>query len=158
MHAHRHAYPSTSKVLGVSLFITAGYIVITLIAGLRAHSLALISEAGHNLSDFLALLLSWVAVYVQGFQPTDTKTYGYHRAGVLAAFVNALSLVVVCIFIFVEAFHRLRDPVTVHAGVMVWVAAAGVLMNGMIAALLHGKSHDVNVRSAFVHMLGDTLS
>lgn len=158
MHAHRHGYPSTSKVLGVSLFITAGYIVITLIAGLRAHSLALISEAGHNLSDFLALLLSWVAVYVQGFQPTDTKTYGYHRAGVLAAFVNALTLVVVCIFIFVEAFHRLRNPVTVHAGVMVWVAAAGVLMNGMIAALLHGKSHDVNVRSAFVHMLGDTLS
>ena len=158
MHAHRHAYPSTSKVLGVSLFITAGYILITLIAGLRAHSLALLSEAGHNLSDFLALLLSWVALYVQTLQPTDTKTYGYHRAGVLAAFVNALTLVVVCIFIFIEAFHRLQQPVVVRAGVMVWVAAAGVLMNGLIAAMLHGKSHDVNVRSAFIHMLGDTLS
>jgi cobalt-zinc-cadmium efflux system protein len=158
MHAHRHAYPSTSRVLGVSLFITAGYILITLIAGLRAHSLALLSEAGHNLSDFLALLLSWVALYVQTLQPTDTKTYGYHRAGVLAAFVNALTLVVVCIFIFIEAFHRLQRPVVVRAGVMVWVAAAGVLMNGLIAAMLHGKSHDVNVRSAFIHMLGDTLS
>src|SRR5215470_2631412 len=105
MNAHRHIYPSTSKVLGVSLFITAGYILLTLIAGLRAHSLALLSEAGHNVSDFLALLLSWVAVYVQTLQPTDTKTYGYHRAGVLAAFVNALTLVVVCVFIFVAAFH-----------------------------------------------------
>src|SRR5262249_24906762 len=158
MHAHRPAAPNTSKLLGVSLFITAAYIVVTLIAGIRAHSLALLSEAGHNVSDFLALLLSWVAVYVQTLQPSDTKTYGYHRAGVLAAFVNAITLVVVSVFIFVEAIHRLRQPVAVHAGLMMWVAGAGVVMNGLIAALLHGKSHDVNVRSAFVHMLGDTLS
>src|SRR2546423_954477 len=158
MHAHRPAYPSTSKVLGVCLFTTAGYILISLIAGIRAHSLALLSEAGHNLSDFLALLLSWVAVYVQTLQPTNTKTYGYHRAGVLAAFVNALTLVVVSFFIFIEAVHRLRQPVAVHAGVMVRVAAAGVLMNGLIAGMLRGKSHDVNVRSAFIHMMGDTLS
>src|SRR5438045_9148579 len=158
MHAHTHAHPNTSKLLGVSLFITAAYIVITLIAGIRAHSLALLSEAGHNLSDFLALLLSWVAVYVQTLQPSDTKTYGYHRAGVLAAFVNAITLVVVSIFIFIEAIHRLRQPVAVQAALMMWVAGAGVVMNGLIAALLHGKSHDVNVRSAFIHLLGDTLS
>ena len=158
MHAHRHAAPNTSRLLGVSLVITAAYIVITLIAGIRAHSLALLSEAGHNLSDFLALLLSWVAVYVQTLQPSDTKTYGYHRAGVLAAFVNAITLVVVSIFIFIEAIHRLRQPVAVQAALMMWVAGAGVVMNGLIAALLHGKSHDVNVRSAFIHMLGDTLS
>jgi cobalt-zinc-cadmium efflux system protein len=158
MHAHRHAHPNTSKLLGVSLFITAAYILITLISGIRAHSLALLSEAGHNVSDFLALLLSWVAVYVQTLQPSDTKTYGYHRAGVLAAFVNAITLVVVSVFILIEAIHRLRQPVAVHAGLMVWVAGAGVVMNGLIAGMLHGKSHDVNVRSAFVHMMGDTLS
>src|SRR5438045_7430433 len=93
MHAHTHAHPNTSKLLGVSLFITAAYIVITLVAGLRAHSLALLSEAGHNLSDFLALLLSWVAIYFQSRPADSTRTYGYHRAGVLAAFVNALTLV-----------------------------------------------------------------
>jgi cobalt-zinc-cadmium efflux system protein len=158
MHAHSHAHPNTSKLLGVSLVITAAYILITLIFGIRAHSLALLSEAGHNVSDFLALLLSWVAVYVQTLQPSDTKTYGYHRAGVLAAFVNAATLVVVSGFIFFEAIHRLRQPVAVHAGMMVWVAGAGVVMNGLIAAMLHGRSHDVNVRSAFVHMMGDTLS
>src|SRR5262249_31777009 len=158
MHAHRHAHPNTSKLLGVSLFITAAYILVTLFFGIRAHSLALLSEAGHNVSDFLALLLSWVAVYVQTLQPSDTKTYGYHRAGVLAAFVNAITLVVVSIFIFIEAIHRLRQPVPVHAGVMIWVAGIGVLMDGLIAGILHGKSHDVNVRSAFIHMMGDALS
>src|SRR5215471_17078009 len=130
-HGHHHG-PATAKVLRWSLVITVAYILLLVIAGLRAHSLALLSEAGHNVSDFLALLLSWVAVYVQTLQPSDTKTYGYHRAGVLAAFVNAITLVVVSIFIFIEAIHRLRQPVPVHAGVMIWVAGIGVLMNGLI--------------------------
>src|SRR5213079_126835 len=108
MHAHAHGPASTSKLLRVALLLTLTYIAVTVVAGIRAHSLALLSEAGHNVSDFLALLLSWVAVYVQTLQPTDTKTYGYHRAGVLAAFVNALTLVVVSFFIFIEAVHRLR--------------------------------------------------
>src|SRR5438045_9783855 len=110
MHAHTHAHPNTSKLLGVSLFITAAYIVITIVAGIRAHSLALISEAGHNLSDFLALLLSWVAVYLSTRPPTAAKSYGYHRAGVLAAFINAASLVVIAVFILVEAGRRLHSP------------------------------------------------
>ncbi len=158
MHVHAHGPFNTSKVLRISLFVTFAYILLTVFAGLRAHSLALLSEAGHNLSDFIALLLSWVAVYVQGLPPTSTKTYGYHRAGVLAAFVNAATLVAVSIFIFIEATHRLHSPVRVQPGLMMWVAAAGVVMNGLIALLLMGKSHDVNVRSAFIHMVGDTLS
>jgi len=158
MHAHVHGPGRTSKLLRVALLLTLLYIVVTVVAGVKAHSLALLSEAGHNVSDFLALLLSWVAVYLETRPPTVTKTYGYHRAGVLAAFVNAASLVVVALFIFIEAVHRLSNPVTVHAGVMMTVAAAGVLMNGVIAFMLHDSSHDVNVRSAFIHMLGDTLS
>lgn len=158
MHSHTHASASTSKLLRVALILTLGYIVVTVIAGIKAHSLALLSEAGHNVSDFLALLLSWVAVYLGTRPPTLTKTYGYHRAGVLAAFVNALTLVVVAIYIFVEAAHRLMNPVAVQPRIMMLVAAAGVVMNGAIALMLHGSSHDVNVRSAFIHMLGDTLS
>ena len=128
MHAHAHA-TSTSKLLRVALFVTLAYIAVTIVAGIKAHSLALLSEAGHNVSDFLALLLSWVAVYLASRPPTATKTFGYHRAGVLAAFVNALSLVVVAIYIFVEAAHRMVSPITVHARTMMIVAAAGVLMN-----------------------------
>jgi cobalt-zinc-cadmium efflux system protein len=153
-----HATARTSKLLRISLLLTLGYIALTIVAGLKAHSLALLSEAGHNVSDFLALLLSWAAVYLGTRPPTATKTYGYHRAGVLAAFVNALTLVGVAIYIFVEAAHRVMHPVAVHARMMMVVAAAGVIMNGAITALLHGSSHDVNVRSAFIHMLGDTLS
>jgi cobalt-zinc-cadmium efflux system protein len=158
MHAHVHGSARTSKLLRVALLLTLGYIVVTIVAGLKAHSLALLSEAGHNLSDFLALLLSWVAVYLAARPPSSTKTYGYHRAGVLAAFVNAITLVIVAIYIFVEAARRMVSPVPVHAGTMMAVAAVGVVMNGAIAAMLHGSSHDVNVRSAFIHMLGDTLS
>ena len=138
---HVHASPGgsekTSRILRFSLVVTAAYIVLLVVAGIRAHSLALLSEAGHNLSDFFALLLSLTAVYLQSRPPSSTKTYGYHRAGVLAALVNAVSLVAVSGFIFYEAFHRLQNPEQVHAGVMIWVAAAGVVMNGVIALLLY---------------------
>ena len=155
---HAHAQQRTSKVLRLSLLATLIYIVLLVGAGLRAHSLALLSEAGHNLSDFLALLLSWFAVYMQTRPPSSTKTYGYQRAGVLAAFVNALALVAVAFFIFWEAVRRLYAPAQVAPRLMIGVAAAGVVMNGVIAALLWASSRDVNIRSAFLHMLGDTLS
>lgn len=158
MHAHVHGTASTSRLLRIALLLTLAYIVVTVIAGLKAHSLALLSEAGHNVSDFLALLLSWVAVYLATRPPSSTKTYGYHRAGVLAALVNAVSLVAVSGFIFYEAFRRLQNPEPVHAGVMIWVAAAGVVMNGVIALLLYRAGRDVNIRSAFLHEIGDTLS
>ena len=158
MHAHAHGGERTSRVLRVSLFVTLGYIALLVVAGIRAHSLALLSEAGHNLSDFFALLLSLFAVYLQSRPPSTTKTYGYHRAGVLAALVNALSLVVVSFLIFYEAFRRLQQPEQVRAGVMIWVAAAGVVMNGVIALLLYRSGGDVNIRSAFLHEIGDTVS
>jgi cobalt-zinc-cadmium efflux system protein len=145
-------------VLKISLGVTLAYIVLLVVAGIRAHSLALLSEAGHNLSDFLALLLSLVAVYLQSRPASSTKTYGYHRAGVLAALVNAVSLVAVSFFIFYEAFHRLQQPQHVQASVMMWVAAAGVVMNGVIALLLYRSGGDVNIRSALLHEVGDTLS
>jgi cobalt-zinc-cadmium efflux system protein len=158
MHAHVHGGSSPKRILKISLGVTAVYIVLLVVAGIRSHSLALLSEAGHNLSDFLALLLSLVAVYLQSRPASSTKTYGYHRAGVLAALVNAVSLVAVSVFIFYEAFRRLQHPQHVQASVMMWVAAAGVVMNGVIAFLLYRSGGDVNMRSALLHEVGDTLS
>jgi cobalt-zinc-cadmium efflux system protein len=162
MHVHVAGAGGPTRVLKISLAVTLGYIVLLIVAGIRAHSLALLSEAGHNLSDFLALLLSLVAVYFQSRPASSTKTYGYHRAGVLAALVNASSLVAVSFFIFYEAFRRLQYPQPVQAKLMMWVAGAGVVMNGAIALLLYrssrGSRGDVNIRSALLHEVGDTFS
>jgi len=147
-----------SRILQISLLVTLAYILLLVVAGIRAHSLALLSEAGHNLSDFFALLLSWGAVYLSGRSPDARKTFGYNRAGVLAAFVNGLTLVFVSFYIWYEAFRRLLNPVEVHAGLMIWVAAAGLAMNGGIALLLMRGRRDINMRSALIHEIGDTLS
>lgn len=162
MHVHA-AQPDpgakrTTSVLRFSLAATLAYVLVTFIAGIRAHSLALLSESGHNASDFLALLLSFAAVYFQTRPADNSRTFGYQRAGVLAAFINAATLVLIALWIAVEAIHRLSHPVTVHPGTMMIVAAAGVVMNGVIALLLWRVARDLNIRSAFLHMAGDTLS
>ncbi|HZY63683.1 MAG TPA: cation diffusion facilitator family transporter [Edaphobacter sp.] len=146
------------RVLQLSMGLTFAYVLATFFYGLRAHSLALISEAGHNVSDLLAIILSFVAVYFQARPATEEKTFGYQRAGVLAAFVNAVTLIVLSAWIAIEAIHRLSAPVAVRPTLMMYVAAAGVLMNGTVAILLWRFSGDVNIRSVFLHMLGDTLS
>ncbi len=156
MHARNNE--RTTRILQVSLLVTAAYIGLLVVAGIRAHSLALLSEAGHNLSDFVALLLSLVAVYLHSRPPSATHTYGYHRAGVLAALVNSATLVAISFLIFYEAVRRIQQPQPVQAHVMMWVAAAGVVMNGAIALMLSRADRDVNVRSALLHEIGDTLS
>jgi len=159
VHLHAHSGGErTSKILRISLFVTAAYIALLVVAGLRAHSLALLSEAGHNLTDFAALLLSLVAVYLHSRPPSATHTYGYHRAGVLAALANAATLVVIAFLIFYEAARRIQQPQPVEAATMIWVAAAGVVMNGAIAFMLYSAQRDVNIRSALLHEIGDTLS
>ncbi len=146
------------QILKGSLLLTVLYVAATLFFGLRAHSLALISEAVHNASDALALALSFVAVWLQSRPATDERTFGYQRAGVLAGFVNALLLMALSLWIAAEALRRFFHPVIVQPHFMTAVAAAGVLMNGLIAAMLWKFSGDVNIRSVFLHMLGDTIS
>jgi cobalt-zinc-cadmium efflux system protein len=159
VNVHSHSeIRNPAGVLRVALLLTLGYIVLTVVAGVRAHSLALLSEAGHNVSDFLALALSLGAVYLQSRPPNPHKTFGYQRAGVLAASVNAAALVVIAFLIFYEAWQRLINPAPVQAPVMIAVAAVGVAMNGFVAFLLHRSGNDVNMRSALLHMLGDTFS
>lgn len=160
MHAHDHSVGEfrTNRVLQFSLVITVAYIVLLVITGIKADSLALLSEAGHNVSDFLALLLSWGAVYISGRPPSARKTFGYHRAGVIAAFINASSLVAIAAFIFYEAWVRFRNPVDVQPIIMIWASAAGVVINGLITVMLWRTKRDINIRSALVHEIGDTLS
>ena len=158
MHMVASPNRSIQRVLKISMAATSAYVLATFFFGLRSHSLALLSESGHNLSDLLAIALSSLAVYFQTRPATEDKTFGYQRAGVLAAFVNALTLIVLASWIAVAAAQRLTAPVAVQPRLMMLVAAAGVLMNGVIAGLLWRFSGDVNIRSVFLHMLGDTLS
>ena len=146
------------KVLVWSLIGTLLFVVVEAAAGIRAHSLSLLSDAAHNFTDALALLLAWLGVYF-GRKPADSvKTYGYHRAGVLAAFVNALSLLILAGYIIFESYQRWLRPQAVGEMTMLVVAAGGLLLNGAIMWGLHGeRGHDVNIRSAWVHMFGDAL-
>jgi cobalt-zinc-cadmium efflux system protein len=137
---------------------TIVFVAIELFAGIRAHSLALVSDAGHNATDSLALLLAWIANYLESKPANEIKTYGYQRAGVLAAFVNALTLIALAAWIFYESAQRLRQPEQVHQGVMIGVALLGLLLNVAIMWVLRSaRRKDINVRSAFTHMLGDAL-
>lgn len=159
MAGHSRGQTDSARVLRVSLVLTLAYIGLLIVVGIRAHSLALLSEAGHNVSDFLALILSLAAVYIQRRPPSATKTFGYDRAGVLAAFLNALTLVGVAFYIFFEAAKRLYAPAGVNAEAMLWAGATGVVLNGAISVMLFRSSRgDLNIRSAFLHEVGDTLS
>jgi cobalt-zinc-cadmium efflux system protein len=156
-HAHHH-HGGTGRVLWWSMVATFVFVLIEVVAGIQAHSLALLSDAGHNVTDAGALLLAWVAFYLQSKPADESKTYGYHRAGVLAAFVNALTLLVLSAWIFYESIVRLSKPEPVHEWVMMAVAVGGLLLNcGIMLALRSASRHDLNIRSAFVHMLGDAL-
>lgn len=156
MHSHSHGHAS-GRVLAWSLAATTLFVIIELTAGIVAHSLALISDAGHNATDALALALAWFAVFIQ-YKPADeSRTYGYHRAGVLAAFVNAVVLIGLTVWMVYESVRRLLAPSAVNEALMIWVAAGGIVLNGGIMLGLRGAGSDINIRGAFLHMLGDLL-
>ncbi len=146
------------RVLVWSFVLTGMFVVVEAVAGMQARSLALLSDAGHNLTDALALGLAWLGVYFGRRPPDETKTYGYHRAGVLTAFVNALSLLILSGYIIYESYHRWRRPEQVNEITMLVVAAIGLVVNVAIMLGLRGeRKRDLNVRSAWAHMLGDAL-
>ncbi len=146
------------KVLRWSLVLTVLFVIVEALAGLHAHSLALLSDAGHNFTDGLALLLAWFGVYYGRKPPDKVKTYGYHRAGVLAALVNALSLLVLAAWILWESYRRWQRPVAVGETTMLVVALVGLGVNASIMWGLRGERvYDINVRGAWTHMFGDAL-
>ena len=154
---HVHAFKSDT-VLKYSFLLMFAFALAEAVAGLAAHSLALVSDGGHNLADSLTFLLALYSFYLQNRPADNVKTYGYHRAGVLAAFANSVVLIVIALYIFYEAYRRLRHPSAVETGWMMAVAGVGFLVNtGVAMALLGGRS-DVNIRSAFLHTAGDAAS
>jgi cobalt-zinc-cadmium efflux system protein len=140
------------------LAATVLFIVVEFLAGIEAGSLALLSDAGHNFTDALALLLAWFGFYLESKPADEERTYGYHRAGVLAAFVNALALLLLAGLIFFESYRRLAAPRAVNELTMFVVAGLGLLVNaGIMWSMREDQRHDLNIRSAYLHMLGDAL-
>ncbi|HUC42252.1 MAG TPA: cation diffusion facilitator family transporter [Candidatus Micrarchaeaceae archaeon] len=145
-------------VLGAAVVATFVLVFVELAAGYLGRSIALVSDAFHNLTDIPALVISWLAMRWAQRPPTPEKTYGFHRAGILAAFVNAMLLSIVAFFLIYESVDRLRHPVEVHAGVMLWVSLIALIANGGITIAVHSGRRDLNVRSVWIHNLGDALS
>lgn len=157
-HGHDHGF-LTRRRLVFSIVITLAFVVGEAIAGYVAHSLALVSDAAHNLSDSLALLFSWYGLWMAQKPSTATRTFGHHRVGILAALVNSVSLVVIALIIFWEAISRLRHPEPVQSTPMIVVALLAVLVNTIISfSLRKAASHDLSLRSAYLHTVGDAVS
>jgi len=160
-HAHDHAGHSHAPdnfgwAFAIGAGLNAAFVAAELVAGYAANSLALISDAVHNLSDVVALLLAWGAVWLAQKQPTQRHTYGYRRASILAALFNAGLLLVAVGGIIVEAINRLQEPAPVAGWTVVVVAALGIVINGGTALLfMRGRHGDLNIRGAYLHMAGD---
>ncbi|SDB72062.1 cation diffusion facilitator family transporter [Belnapia rosea] len=153
-HAHGPAPGERGFALGVSLNL--GFVALEVVAGLIAGSLALLADAGHNLSDVLGLVLAWVAVRLARRLPGGRRTYGWHRGTILAALANAMLLLVAVGAIALESVQRLMEPAPVATGFMMAVAAAGILVNGGTALLFaRGREEDINRRGAYLHMMAD---
>ncbi len=152
-----HLHRDYKKSLQLALVITFLFFIIELVGGLISGSLALVSDAGHMFSDVLALLLSLGAITLAARFPSKERTYGFLRAEIFAAFINSLLLMAVSGVILWEAYQRLLSPAPIQSGLMGAVAVAGLIANIAVAFLLHG-SHNLNVKSAFLHVIGDAVS
>lgn len=159
-HSHlREASKQTTQRLSISLFLTLAFVVIEAGAGIFANSLALLTDAAHNLTDVIALGLTWFAVRITAQPANAQKTYGYHRAGILVALLNSTTLVLISLGIFYEAYQRFLNPPDVESSILIGVGLIAVVINLVTALLVHrGSEHDLNLRSAFVHLMGDVLS
>lgn len=162
LHAHTHSHSNnraTTRRLALALVITLAFVVLEAAAGLFANSLALLTDAAHNITDVIALGLSWYALRIALRPANEGKTFGYHRVGILVALVNAVSLVLISLFVFYEAVQRLMNPVAVDDTVLIVVAIIAFIVNTGTALLVRrGSESDLNQRSAFVHLAGDALA
>ncbi|HEY3053816.1 MAG TPA: cation diffusion facilitator family transporter [Thermoanaerobaculia bacterium] len=157
MH-HDHAH-EVSRKLVLAAIVTVAFVVVEVTIGLFSNSLALVSDALHNFTDSLALLLAFSAVRLERRPATTEKSYGYQRAGILAAFINAGTLVAFTVYIFIEAIDRFRHPSQVNDRAMLVTALIAIVLNVAITISLRREGrHDVNVRAAVMHMFGDAVS
>ncbi|NOT63727.1 MAG: cation transporter [Acidobacteria bacterium] len=157
-HHHDHSHGASQKRLLVVLCLTFGYMLAEVVGGYWSNSLALLSDAGHMFTDVAALALSFFAMRFASRPATPNKTYGFYRLEILAALANGAALIVLSLLICYEAFHRMRAPEAVQGWTLVWIACGGLIVNLISAKLLaHDHHHNLNVRGAFLHVLGDLL-
>jgi len=157
-HHHHHAAPDYNRAFAVGVALNVGFVVIEVFYGVMANSLALITDAGHNLSDVMGLLLAWGANYLAGKQPSPRRTYGYSRATILASMFSAFLLLAAVAIISWEAVNRFFTPSEPAGQTIMVVAGIGVLVNAITAwFFVSGKDHDLNIRGAYLHMAADAL-
>lgn len=161
-HPHSHLGDlanQATKRLALSLGLTAAFVVIEIIAGIFGNSLALLTDAAHNFTDVIALGLSWYAVKLATQPAHAGKTFGYHRVGILVALVNSTTLVLIALGIFYEAWKRFLSPPEVDSAILIGVGTLAFLINlGTAWLVKSGSEHDLNLRSTFLHLMGDVLS
>jgi cobalt-zinc-cadmium efflux system protein len=155
---HHHEHNASQRRLLIVLCLTFAYMVAEIIGGYWSNSLALLSDAGHMFTDVAALALSFFAMRFASRPATANKTYGFYRLEILAALANGVALIVLSLLICYEAFHRIREPETVQGWTLICIAGGGFVVNLISAKLLaHDHHHSLNVRGAFLHVLGDLL-
>ncbi|MGZ5827744.1 MAG: cation diffusion facilitator family transporter [Xanthobacteraceae bacterium] len=153
---HSHAPKGFSRAFAIGTALNLLFVVAEIVFGFASNSLALLSDAAHNFSDVLGLLLAWGATWLAQRPPTATRTYGYRSASILAALANAGLLLVATGAIFLEALQRFADPHAVDSGTVIWVAAVGIIINSATALMfMRGREHDLNINGAFLHMAAD---
>ena len=158
-HQHHHVPSSFDRAFAIGVALNVTFVVAEVIFGLRAHSLALTADAGHNLSDVLGLVLAWAGSVLARRGPTPRRTYGLRRFSILAAIANSGFLLIAVGAITLEAITRFRHPEPVASGTVMVVAAVGILINvGTALGFLRGRDHDINLRGAFLHMMGDAMA
>ena len=156
-HPHTHTNIATGVLAG-AVAATAVLVAAELLGGYLGHSISLVSDALHNLSDIPTMLISWLALRLAARPADHERTFGYQRAGVLAAFTNAILLILVALGLFWEAFQRFRHPVAVHEGWMIGVSLLALAINGGITLALVRSRRDLNLRSLLLHNFGDAIS
>jgi cobalt-zinc-cadmium efflux system protein len=155
-HAHRHHPQSFGRAFAIGIALNMAFVILEALYGFFADSLALLADAGHNFGDVMGLMVAWGASYLSQWQPTQKHTYGLRRSSIFAALLNALFLLVAIGAIAWEAIRRFHAPVAVQANTIIWVAAVGIVINTATALLfMAGRKQDLNIRSAFLHMVAD---
>jgi len=157
-HHHHHAAPDYNRAFAIGVALNVIFVIVEVFYGVLANSLALITDAGHNLSDVMGLLLAWGASYLAGKQPSLRRTYGYSRATILASMFSGLLLLAAVVVISWEAINRFITPSEPVGQTIMWVAGIGVVINSVTAwFFVSGKDHDLNIRGAYLHMAADAL-
>ena len=154
-----HNHEVSGKNLGVAVLLNAGITVAQAIGGIISGSMALLSDAAHNFSDVLSMVISYLANRLSKREATEKQTFGFRRSEILAAFINSATLIIISVIILFEAIQRLITPVPISANLVIWLALAGILVNGVSVLFIRNDSHaNMNMKSVYLHLLGDMLT